>query len=124
MKILLSIKPKYAEKILAGDKLFEYRKIIPKTKKIKTVVIYATKPIGKIVGEFTIDQILSDTPDKLWICTSTYAGLSQATFDNYFKDQKKAFAIKIKSVKRYPNPLDLETLLGKKRPPQSFYYLP
>ena len=124
MKILLSIKPAYAEKILNEKKLFEFRKTLPKVKEIKTVVIYATKPIGKIVGEFTVDKILSDTPDKLWINTSAMSGMPKTVFDHYFKGQKKAFAIKIKSPKRYPKPLDLERLLGRKSPPRSFCYLP
>ncbi len=124
MRILLSIKPEYAEKILDGKKLFEFRKRLPKNKAVKTVVIYATKPVGKILGEFTIEEIISDSPDQLWTITSTFSGISKITFDEYFKDTKKALAIKISFPKRYSNPLDISTVLNQKKPPQSFYYLP
>ena len=48
MKILLSIKPTFVEEIFKGDKKFEFRRTIFKRKDIKKVVVYATKPIGKI----------------------------------------------------------------------------
>ena len=53
MKVLLSIKPQFVEEIFAGKKRFEYRKAIF-SKDVDSVVIYSTKPVGKIVGEFTI----------------------------------------------------------------------
>ncbi|WP_369009144.1 ASCH domain-containing protein, partial [Escherichia coli] len=49
MKVLLSIKPEFAEKILNGTKRFEFRKGIFKNPQISTVVIYATMPLGKVV---------------------------------------------------------------------------
>ncbi|MBI6731014.1 ASCH domain-containing protein, partial [Pseudomonas amygdali] len=42
MKVLLSIKPEYAEKILQGEKRFEFRKSVFKNPDVRTVVIYAT----------------------------------------------------------------------------------
>jgi len=52
MQVLLSIKPEYAEKILNGEKKYEFRKVLPKNKSITKVIIYATMPIGKVIGEF------------------------------------------------------------------------
>lgn len=66
MKVLLSIKPEFAEKILNGTKRFEFRKGIFKNPQISTVVIYATMPLGKVVGQFRIESILSDEPESLW----------------------------------------------------------
>lgn len=42
-KILLSIKPEYVEKIIKGEKLFEFRRTVPK-RKVDVVVIYSTFP--------------------------------------------------------------------------------
>ena len=50
MKALLSIKPEYVEKIISGEKEYEYRKRIFK-QKIKSVIIYCTMPVGEIIGE-------------------------------------------------------------------------
>ena len=59
MKVLLSIKPKFVESIIKGNKKYEYRKAIFK-KNVDTVVIYKTTPFCKIIGEFEIDGILSN----------------------------------------------------------------
>lgn len=66
MKVLLSIKPEYAEQILKGRKKFEYRKSIFKNSKVDTVIIYATMPIGKVIGEFKVGNIISLTSRELW----------------------------------------------------------
>ena len=66
MKVLLSIRPEYAEKIFNGKKKYEYRRVIFKNRNIHSIVVYATKPIKKIIGEFEIDEILSDRPNKIW----------------------------------------------------------
>ncbi|HDU3828587.1 TPA: ASCH domain-containing protein, partial [Klebsiella pneumoniae subsp. pneumoniae] len=63
MKVLLSIKPEFAEKILDGTKRFEFRKGIFKNQEISIVVIYATMPLGKVVGQFQIETILSGEPE-------------------------------------------------------------
>ena len=57
MKVLLSIKPQFVEEIFSGKKRFEYRKSIFKRDNIKSVIIYCTMPVGKIVGEFEIEDI-------------------------------------------------------------------
>lgn len=54
MRVLLSIQPEYAEKILNGTKRFEYRKAVTRNESVRTVVIYATMPVGKVVGEFEV----------------------------------------------------------------------
>ena len=43
-KILLSIKPEYAHKILEGTKKYEFRKHLPK-KKIEKIIIYSKKKL-------------------------------------------------------------------------------
>ena len=46
--IILSIHPSHIEKILSGEKQYEYRKRIPAD--IRHIVVYATAPIKKIVA--------------------------------------------------------------------------
>lgn len=47
--ILLSINPQYVDKIMNGEKEYEYRKIKCKTK-VDKMYIYSTIPIKKVVG--------------------------------------------------------------------------
>jgi predicted transcriptional regulator len=123
MKVLLSIKPEFAEKILRGEKHFEFRKAIPKAPGVKTAVIYATKPVGKVVGEFDIDGFISTSPGKLWARTKEFAGITKQLFNEYFEGRDLAHAIKVKGARRYQEPLELPSVLASGVAPQSFCYL-
>lgn len=123
MKVLLSIKPEFVEEIISGKKKYEYRKSIFKRNDISSIVVYATKPYGKIVGEFEIEDILIDDPKNIWKQTKEFSGTSKSFFNSYFEGRQKGFAIQIKNFRKYESPLDLtEFDKGLKFPPQSFCY--
>lgn len=123
MKILLSIKPEYAEKILNGTKRFEYRRALYRNKDVRAVVIYATKPVGKVVGEFEVGGLLSDDPESLWASTKKHSGITKQFFMSYFENREMAFAIKVANPIRYDEPRPLSDLVGSSPAPQSFMYL-
>lgn len=123
MRVLLSIKPEYAEKILNGTKRFEYRKAVPRSEAVRTVVIYATMPVGKVVGEFEVAGVLREKPDVLWKRTKDASGITRTFFDQYFSGRDEAMAIAVRKPKRYAKPLSLEDVSGSLIPPQSFQYL-
>ena len=54
MKVLLSIKPEFADKIFNGTKKYEFRKSIFKNKDVDTVVVYASSPCKYIINWYTI----------------------------------------------------------------------
>ena len=123
MKVLLSIKPEYANKIFSGEKKFEYRKSIFK-REIKFIVVYVTKPVGMIIGEFEIDKIISDTPKQIWNLTKEHSGIEEDKFKNYFLNKETGFAIKVKKAKLYKHSKTLKEYNPKiKVPPQSFCYI-
>src|SRR5690349_9280418 len=101
MKVLLSIKPEYVSKILSGEKRFEFRKVGFSNPAVRTVVIYATKPIGKVVGEFEIAQIHQGTPSNIWEQTKAYAGVNKKFYDAYYEGKSKAVAIAVGRVLTY-----------------------
>lgn len=123
MKVLLSIKPQFAELIFGGIKRFEFRKAIFKNPNITTIVVYASSPVKKVVGEFTFDEILEYAPNTLWKKTEKFSGISEGYFEEYFADKKKGYAIKILNVKEYDQPLCLKKDFNILYPPQSFMYL-
>ncbi|NWD78912.1 ASCH domain-containing protein [Pseudomonas reactans] len=123
MKVLLSIKPEYASKILSGEKRFEFRKVGFSNPAVHTVVIYATKPVGKIVGEFEVTNIYQDSPSKIWEQTKAFAGVNKKFFDSYYEGRTRAVAIAVGRVVAYDIPFDLKELDGPKSPPQSFCYI-
>lgn len=122
MKVLLSIKPEFAEKLLSGEKCYEYRKVIFK-EDVDTILVYACKPVGRILGELKIERILVERPERLWNMTKQKAGISKAFFLSYFEGRSKAYAIEVASRKRYKCPIDPYAGDSGFVPPQSFRYV-
>ncbi len=122
MKVLLSIKPEYAEKIFNGTKRYEFRRILFKNKSIRTIIVYASSPVQQVIGEFEIEYIINDEVPKIWNSTKEYSGISETSFYKYFSNLEKGFAIKIKETKRYEKAKSLKDDF-KLTPPQSFLYI-
>ena len=120
--VLLSIKPEFAHKIFDGTKKYEFRKQIFKDSSVKKVIVYSSSPEQKVIGEFKIDTILSDTPSAIWLQTRDYSGISQAFYDEYFRGRQNAYAIKIASTRIYEQKKDLSDF-DIMFPPQSFAYV-
>lgn len=123
MKILLSIKPEYAEKILDGTKKFEFRRRVHTRLEVETVVIYATMPVGRVVGEFSIKCIHSAAPAVIWDRTRSQAGITREFYRRYFSGRKTAHAIEIREAKRYSEPQPLNKFLTSGIAPQSYAYI-
>ncbi len=122
MKVLLSIKPEYAEKILSGEKHYEFRRAVFKNPAIEKVVLYASSPVKMVVGEFDIEYILSLKLEDLWKRTKKYSGINKDFYDQYFEGKDLGHAIKVKKARRYKSLLGLDSF-NIKCPPQSFMYL-
>lgn len=122
MKVLLSIKPEFAEKIFNGTKKYEFRRSIFKNKNVKTVVVYASSPVQRVIGEFEIATILNHNLQELWNLTKDHSGITKNFFFDYFINKEKGYAIKIKEAKLYDKALSIKDDFNA-TPPQSFMYL-
>lgn len=123
MNILLSIKPKYAESILSGKKRYEFRKVIFKRNYIDIAYMYCSAPVKKIIGAFRVGAVIEDRPERLWEQLNEFSGLEEMEFFDYFRNAKKGYAIEIKRMVKFEEPLDPAKLLPGFIPPQSFYYV-
>ena len=123
MKVVLSIKPEFANKIFDGTKKYEFRKAIFKNDKIKTIIVYASSPIQQVIGEFEIERIINKDIDSLWQLTQDFSGVTEDYFYQYFANRADGFAIQIRKPKKYKQPKCLKADYNL-APPQSFaYYL-
>lgn len=122
-KVLLSIKPHFAEKIFAGSKRYEFRRVLFRSEKVSKIVVYASSPIQRIVGEFEIREVLALQKEKLWRKTRREGGIEKRHFDSYFCGREMAYAIEVLSPRRYSRPLKLSEFCDFTRPPQSFRYI-
>lgn len=119
---LISIHPEHVSNILAGKKVFEYRKVIP-NKNVSHLALYCTAPVKKIIAVAEVLDCLVGSPTKIWSQTSYGSGISHHFYREYFAGQRNASAFLLGNVYKMTNPMDLLELTGQKTPPQSFYYL-
>lgn len=119
---LLSIKPVYAEAIFGGRKTVEFRRsrLAPD---IELAIVYATQPVGRVIGWFRIAGIAESTPDGLWRRFRGDGAIRRCEYFDYFEGADRAYAIEIAEPTTITEPMLLDTLSSGLRPPQSFQYL-
>src|SRR5258708_25925479 len=84
--ILLSIKPEFVEKIFSGLKRYEFRRVMFKSKSVTKVVVYASPPVHRVLGEFEVGGVLALNSTKLSQQTQQFSGNPKNYSDNYFED--------------------------------------
>lgn len=120
---LLSIHPEFADQIFDGSKTIELRRInLPAD--LKHVVVYVTSPVMKVVGFFDVEDIVRDTPLKIWDMYGAAAGIDEQRYFQYFESRETAVGIRIQQTHPLPKPRKLSCLSRKLTPPQSIQYLP
>lgn len=122
MKVLLSIKPEFVKKIFFKSKKYEFRKVLFK-KDVESVVVYSTMPVGRIVGEFTIADVLSGKPEEIWEQTKDYSGITYQYYSEYFMNRKLAHAIEIGHLIKYEVEINPFIKFPNFVAPQSFRYI-
>jgi len=119
---IMPIQPRYAEAILNGEKTVEFRR---RTfgDHVRFVLIYASSPVQKVVGFFEIDEICRTSPSEAWKLFQNLGSIDEQSFLDYYNGTNEANAIKIKKVKQFQNPLELNQINQKFLPPQSYRYV-
>lgn len=130
--VLISIRPKWCQKIVSGEKTIEVRKTKPKLETPFKCYIYCTLPKyphedfiatdyprpqfyggGKVIGEFTCERIAPITYDggRLWCPTnaafSPATCLSQEEIIAYIGDKGRCYGWHISDLRIYDTPREL-----------------
>jgi predicted transcriptional regulator len=123
-QLLMSIKPKYAEKLFSGTKLVEIRRRFARRWVGCRVAFYASKPLSALVGEATINSVTCGRPDDIWADFGWRIGCSFDEFETYTTRSSQVCAIELSNVLPYRSPLPLAQMVHLSRrdlkPPQSF----
>lgn len=119
---LMSVRPEFADAILAGTKTVEFRKR-PLADDVSYVVLYSTLPVSAVVGLCQVGKQVTTTPTKLWSLYSGVAGISKRRLLDYYSGYPEGTAIDLTTVYTLLTPLSLSESVGIGRPPQSFQYL-
>lgn len=123
--VVLSIKPVYSEKILAGHKTVELRRRFPVSVPSGALAyIYSTSPVKAMVGTASIRDVLKLPVEQIWTEFESTAFIERPHFDKYFSGLDHGFALVFDDVKSFSRPLPLSELRERFgfEPPQSFLY--
>lgn len=135
--VLISIRSKWCEKIVNGEKTIEVRKTRPKLETPFKCYIYCTRPRyshedfietdypnpqfyggGKVIGEFTCDWVDTITYDGGMLSSTKNAaispatGLSQTEIIDYIGDRGHCYGWHISELKIYDEPRELGSFTG------------
>lgn len=119
---LMAIHERYADAIMDGVKRVEFRKR-RLAADIETVWVYATAPISKVIGRFSIHEIVQGTPQDIWERYGSVGVIEQDAFFSYYDGRETAVAIVVRSAERLPDPVSLNEIDPRPAVPQSFAYL-
>jgi predicted transcriptional regulator/N-acetylglutamate synthase-like GNAT family acetyltransferase len=123
-KILISVKPKYAGRILAGTKLTEIRKKFSNRWVGCRAILYASSPQKALVGEATVVSVTSGSPADIWSQFGQSVGCTADEFRAYAGSASRISAIELGDVIPYREPIGLAQVSYLVRedlaPPQSF----
>jgi predicted transcriptional regulator len=123
-RLLMSVRPKFARAIVAGDKRVEIRRSFSSRWVDQRLCIYASSPDSCLLGEATVMSVVTGHPEEIWSSYGAQLGCSRSEFDGYARGASKLAAIILGQVIRYQRPLPLAEIRalneGHFSPPQSY----
>lgn len=124
--VVLSLKPRFAEAILAGVKTAELRRTEPKIVVPTRALLYASTPVRALLGTCIVDSIRSADLATLWRQYGSQSDLHYREFLQYFRGVGRGTALTLSEPQAFSQQLALEDLRATPRgfrPPQSFAYI-
>ena len=122
--LLLSIRPRHADAIMAGRKTVEVRRRRVSAPAGTTVILYATAPVKAVVATARLSDSFASSPDAAWSRFSAALGLARHELDAYLQGTD-GFLLLLDDVLPLEEPLSLEALRREYhfRPPQSYRFV-
>ncbi len=122
--VLMAIKPQYTQRIFAGEKRFEIRRVSGRIGRGDVVVVYASAPVRAIVGAFLVQGVRRGSVEALWEAHEGDFGVSAEEYRGYCAGAREVSAIEV-GPRVTVNSLSLAQLRERYdgfRPPQSYLY--
>ena len=123
--IFLSLKPRFAEAIVSGEKLIELRRQRPNLDLPTRALLYASSPAMALVGECVVTGVVDLAPSTMWRRYGSVSGVTRTEFAEYFLGKKRTYGLLLDKPSRLRTPVPLQQLrdqFGTFQPPQSFRY--
>jgi predicted transcriptional regulator len=121
---VLSIRPTYIERILAGLKTVELRRRFPQAVRPSRILLYSTSPVQAIVGQAVLEEVSQLSLRELWMRFASAAAVSRHEFDTYFTGVESGCALRLTKICTLAKPIHLTDLTRRFEfsPPQSYCY--
>jgi predicted transcriptional regulator len=122
---LISIKPVYANQILAGTKTIELRKSAMGLTAGDVVLVYSSAPEQQLCFWFRVRNVESLTVGEMWKRNAAQLGIDREDYDAYFADASMATGLHVGEIHRLvPVPLaEIQRLVSGFVPPQGMIWL-
>lgn len=122
--VLISIHPHYVERILAGEKNIEFRRIWP-NRAINTLVVYSTSPTQRLTAVVEVVDVVRGSKAALWRMSVNEGGcITREGLMAYLEGKDIAVALRLGRRQSLDDGVIPRTVFGASfRPPQSFRYL-
>lgn len=121
--VLLSVKPRFADLIVAGTKQVEFRRVWAQ-EPVPWIAVYSSTPTQQIVGIVEVESVMLASASTLWTLNSSLGGgLTRTELRSYFAGKAKGYAVMLGRVLRLHAPLKPAEIIRGFRAPQSFRYL-
>ncbi len=123
--LLLSVRPRFAQALLAGTKTVEIRRRFPDIPAGMTVVIYSSSPEKAVLGTMVAEELIRSTAADIWRDFSGAIGIQKSELTEYLEGATECSVLKLSEPKAWANPVPLDELRRTLHiePAQSFRYL-
>lgn len=114
---MIPLHPQYWDMYRDGSKIWELRKVSHSPRGVDGLVIYATAPVSRIVGEVDLVSTHVGYVDDVWDVVKDGCGITREQYDRYYQGRDIAKAYRIGNVFEYT------PSLGELFAPQGYRYL-
>lgn len=118
---IISIHPRHAHAILEGAKTVELRRRIPSVSIGTRLWIYATRPLGAVIGTVTVERVVRGEPEEIWLKFGHQTGIEWPEYEAYFDGAQEAICLILRDAQRSLKHVAIEDLRDLRRgfhPPQ------
>jgi predicted transcriptional regulator len=124
--VLMSVKPKFVDMILSGEKDVELRRRLPSFMPGTRLFLYSSSPSKAVMGLAFVEDIHFLPKAELWTNFGHRTGVDWPQFSSYLEGTSHACGIEIYRSRRFQNPISLDVLreyCQGFRPPQSYQFV-
>jgi predicted transcriptional regulator len=120
---VMSIKEEYGLNLLNGKSMWEYRRRKSKINVGDKIILYATAPNKKLIGEFIVGKVLIGTANDIWNKTKKDICYKKNEVVPYLESGDYPIAFQVSNPKKYIPEISTENIAGFK-PPMSYCKAP